>query len=51
MPPKEPRPTAFRFDIVKKLSRPRSYIIARQYKMDALSILSQAVSRILGGKA
>jgi len=49
MPPKEQQ-TLYRFDIVRKLSRPRSYIITRQYRMDALSILSQTFSKIMGGK-
>lgn len=47
---KETKPVLYKFDIVKKLSRPRSYIIVRQYKMDMLSILSQAFSRIIGGR-
>lgn len=50
MAQKQQRPAVFRFDIIRKLSRPRSYIITRQYKMDALSILSQTFSKILGGK-
>ena len=49
MPPKE-KQTLYRFDIVRKLSRPRSYIITRQYRMDALSILSQTFSKIMGDK-
>ncbi len=50
MPRKPEAQPVYRFDIIKKLSRPRSYIITRQYKMGAFSILSQAVSRILGGR-
>lgn len=50
MPPKPERQSLYRFDIIKKLSRPRSYIITRQYKMDAFSILSQTISKIMGGK-
>jgi len=50
MPQKQERPTVFHFDIIRKLSRPRSYIITRQYKLDALAILSQTFSKILGGK-
>ncbi|MEW5996804.1 MAG: hypothetical protein AB1657_04385 [Candidatus Micrarchaeota archaeon] len=47
---RETKPGVFRFDIIRKLSRPRSYMIARQYRMDMLSILSQTFSRIVGGK-
>ncbi len=47
---KEARTNVFHFDILKKLSRPRSYIITRQYKMDALAILSQSISKIMGGR-
>jgi|GEM_PF-3283098 len=50
MPPKQEKPEVFHFSIIRKLSRPRSYVIIRQYRMDALSILSQAFSRILGGR-
>lgn len=50
MPRKQENPSVYRFDIIKKLSRPRSYIITRQYKMDAFSILSQTVSKIMGGR-
>lgn len=48
--PAKTKPEKYRFDIIKKFSRPRSYIIARQYKMDMVAILSKAVSRIMGGK-
>lgn len=50
MPQKPENQPVYRFDIIKKLSRPRSYIITRQYRMDALAILSQSVSRIMGGR-
>ncbi len=50
MPRKQENQPVYRFDIIKKLSRPRSYIITRQYRMDAFSILSQTVSRIIGGR-
>lgn len=50
MPPAKAKPEVYRFDIIKKFSRPRSYIISRQYRMDMLSILSRTVSKIMGGK-
>ena len=50
MPPAKKRPDSYRFDIIKKFARPRSYIITRQYNMGVLSILSRTVSKIMGGK-
>ncbi len=50
MPPVKKKSGIYRFDIIKKFSRPRSYIISKQYKMDMVSILSRTVSKIMGGK-
>jgi hypothetical protein len=50
MPPKEKKPETFCFEMLRKFSRPRSYIITRQYKMDMFSILSKTISTIMGGK-
>jgi hypothetical protein len=49
MPPKEKK-SMYGFEVLRRFSRPRSYIITRQYKMDMLSILSKAMSTIMGGK-
>lgn len=49
MPPKEKK-SAYCFEMLRKFSRPRSYIITRQYKMDMFSILSKTISTIMGGK-
>ncbi|MDD5096057.1 MAG: hypothetical protein PHY95_00905 [Candidatus ainarchaeum sp.] len=49
MPPKE-KTGKYGFEMLRKFSRPRSYIVTRQYKMDMLSILSKAISAIMGGK-
>ena len=52
MPPKEKekKSNEYCFEMLKKFSRPRSYIITRQYKMDMFSILSKTISAIMGGK-
>lgn len=50
MPPKEKKSGEYRFEMLRKFSRPRSYIITRQYKMDMLSILSKTISTIMGGR-
>lgn len=51
MPPKEKeRKSEYRFEMLRRFSHPRSYIITRQYKMDMLSILSKTISTIMGGK-
>ncbi len=52
MPPKEKegKSNEYCFEVLRKFSRPRSYIITRQYKMGMFSILSKAISTIMGGK-
>jgi hypothetical protein len=51
MPPKRKiLSKVYRFEIVKKLSRPRSYIKLKEYHMDMFNVVGDAFSRILGGK-
>ncbi len=50
MPPTEKPRGVYQFEILRKFSRPRSYIITRQYRMGMASIISKSISVIMGGK-